>query len=61
MENNIKLEIEKTLKTSVELIKATDCANLMYEAFVKGIRVASVYKSFDKNFNQIMIIRYPND
>ena len=60
MENNIKLQIEKTLKTSVELIKATDCVNLMYEAIVKGVRVASVYKSFDKNFNQIMIIRYPN-
>jgi hypothetical protein len=61
MENNIKLEIEKTLKTSVELIKATDCVNLMFEAFIKGVRVASVYKSFDQNFNPIMIIRYPNN
>ncbi len=61
MENNIKLQIEKKLNTSVQLIQATDCVNLMYEAFVKGVRVASVYKSFDQNFNPILIIRYPNN
>lgn len=54
----IKQQIEKELNAVIELIKDTDCANLIYSAFIGSEKVASVYKSFDKNFNQIVKIRY---
>ena len=50
--------IENKLNKSVQLVKATDGFNLLYTAKINGLTVANVYKSFDKNFNQVEIIRY---
>lgn len=55
---NLQTTIEKKLGKSVEFFKASDGVNLLYSAKINGLTVANVYKSFDKNFNQIEIIRY---
>lgn len=57
---NLQETIEKKLGKKVELIKETDGANLLYEAKINGLTVARVYKSFDKEYNKIEIIRYTN-
>jgi hypothetical protein len=57
---NTKITIENNLGKKVEFIKANDCVNLLYTAKINGLTVANVYKSFDKNFNQIEVIRYVN-
>jgi len=56
----LQTTIENNLGKSVEFSKATDGVNLLYTAKIDGLTVANVYKSFDKNFNQIEIIRYVN-
>ena len=55
---NIQLTIENNLKKTVQFAKSSDCINLLYTAKINGITVANVYKSFDKNFNQIEVIKY---
>ena len=52
--------IETKLGKKVSFEKATDGANLLFTAKVEGLTVANVYKSFDKNYNTINIIRYVN-
>ena len=59
--NNSQITIEKKLGKKVEYVKANDGANLLYTANVNGVIVANIYKSFDRNFNQIEIIRYTWD
>lgn len=54
----LQTKIEKKIGKSVEFYKANDGVNLRYTAKIDGLTVANVYKSFDKNFNQIEIIRY---
>lgn len=58
---NLQTTIEKKLGKSVEFSKASDGVNLLYTAKINGLTVANVYKSFDKNFNQIEIIRYVSE
>jgi len=60
MKTTSQTTIEKKLGKSVQFSKASDCVNLLYTAKIDGVEVANVYKSFDKNFNQIEIIRYCN-
>jgi len=55
---NLQTTIEKKLGKSVQFFKSSDGVNLLYTAKIDGLTVANVYKSFDKNFNQIQIIRY---
>ena len=57
---NLKNIIELKLKKLITLEKASDNVNLLYTAKINGLTVANVYKSFDKNLNQIEIIRYTN-
>jgi hypothetical protein len=57
----LKNTIEAKLNKTVNFFKATDGANLLYTATINGCTVANVYKSFDKNFNSITIIRYNNE
>jgi hypothetical protein len=57
---NLKSTIENKLGKKVIIELANDGANLLYTAKVNNLTVANVYKSFDKNFNQIKIIRYVN-
>ena len=56
----IKVIIENKLQKEVKFFKSNDGANLIYTATIDGLSVANVYKSFDKYFNQIEIIRYVN-
>lgn len=62
MENQLvikeKQEIEKVVGREVVITKASDGCNLLFDASVYGIRVASIYKSFDENFNPIKTIGY---
>ena len=57
----LKNTIETTLNKKVNFEKATDCINLLYTAKIDGLTVANVYKSFDKNYNPIQVIRYVNE
>jgi len=57
---NLQTIIEKKLNKKVELFKATDCVNLLFEAKIDGVAVARVYKSFDSQLNPIHQIRYTN-
>ena len=52
--------IENKLNKSVKFFEANDGANLLYTATIDGLTVANVYKSFDKNFKKIEIIKYVN-
>ena len=56
--NTHQTTIEKKLGKKVIIVKDNDGANLLYSAKINGITVAHIYKSFDKNYNQIEIIRY---
>ncbi len=42
----------------IELIPASDTANLLYELYRDKTLFASVYKSFDKNLNEILLLKY---
>jgi hypothetical protein len=55
---NFQTIIENKLGKKVNFNKINDGANLLFTATIAGITVANVYKSFDKNFNQIFLIRY---
>jgi hypothetical protein len=57
---NLKTTIENKIGKSVQFYKTNDNVNLLYTAKINGLTIANVYKSFDKNFNQIEIIRYVN-
>ena len=57
---NLQATIEKKLGKKVELVKSSDRVNLLFTAKINGLTVANVYKSFDKQYNQIEIIRYTN-
>ena len=57
---DLQKTIENKLQKAVNFSKETDGANLIYTAKIDGLSVANVYKSFDKNFNQIVIIKYVN-
>lgn len=57
---NLQATIEKKLGKKVEFVKSSDRVNLLYTAKINGLTVANVYKSFDKQYNQIEIIRYTN-
>jgi hypothetical protein len=60
--SNIKLQIENKLKTQVKLIESNDGANLQFEAIANdGTVLAKIYKSFDKNFNKIQVVKYTWD
>jgi hypothetical protein len=61
MKNEIKTTIETKLNKSVNFVKATDGANLLYTATINELTVANVYKSYDENFNLITVIRYNNE
>ena len=58
--NTHQTTIEKKLGKKVIIVKDNDGANLLYSAHFNGMIVASIYKSFDKNFNTIEVIRYRN-
>ena len=57
----LKNQIESVLGKTVTLEPASDCANLLFSAKIEGITYATVYKSFDRNFKPIQIIRYTQD
>lgn len=57
----LKNTIETTFNKKVNFEKTTDGVNLLYTAKIDGLTVANVYKSFDKNYNQIQVIRYVNE
>jgi len=57
---NLQTTIEKKLGKKVQFVKSSDGINLLYTAKINGLTVANVYKSFDKQYNQIEIIRYTN-
>jgi hypothetical protein len=56
--NNYKEQIENKLGKKVDFEKDSDGANLLFSANIKGITVARVYKSFDKNFKPIEVLQY---
>lgn len=57
-------QAQSVIKSNVsvsEFRNATDGVNLLMVAIgADGLSVASIYKSFDHNFNQILIVRYVN-
>jgi hypothetical protein len=56
--NNYKEQIENKLGKKVDFEKDSDGANLLFSANIKGITVARVYKSFDKNLKPIEVLQY---
>ena len=59
--SELKKEIENELKKSVTIEEASDCVNLRYVAAIGNIVVAEIYKSFDKDFKEIRVIRYTDN
>lgn len=57
----LKTTIETRLNKSVNFVKASDGANLLYTAKINDLTVANVYKSYDENFNVITLIKYNNE
>ena len=50
--------IETKIGRKIEIVKASDGANLMFSALSEGVKIANIYKSFDSRFNQILITRF---
>ena len=53
-----QLEIESKLNKKVILKSESDGVNLLFGVYCGLEKVAHVYKGFDRNFNEVQIVRY---